>query len=310
MPSLVVRALRVAGLLVAVVLGGVALVGATHQPNTTIPEGFAGRHIPVQGTPIRVLQEGQGRDVLFIHGSPGSVEDWAPVMRALAGSFRVTAFDRPGHGFSGDTGEYSFSHNADVALAVIDALKLEHVIVVGHSYGGAIALAMATRAPAGVDAYVVLDSATYTQGRKVDATLRLLGVPVFGLGFATLVGPMVGPKKIEKGIREQFVGSPPEGFVPLRLRIWGTPKVMHAIAAETIGAAAGLAAQSPRYPGIKKPVYVVAEADSEFRRATAEHLGRDIAGSSIELLHGTGHYVQVEKTAEVVATIRRAASEH
>jgi len=308
MTRLATRLLRAFAAVLALVLTATAIAGLAHRPNTEIPEGAPGRHVMVNGIPIRVLQQGSGRDVVLIHGSPGSLEDWKPVMDALSGSLRVTAFDRPGHGYSGDAGRYSYEDNADVALAVIDTLKLEHVVVVGHSYGGTTALAMAVRAPATVDAYVILDSATYTPSREADVSLRLLNVPVLGVGLGALTGPFIAPARIRKGLLEQFMGRPPpEDFIALRTRIWSTPKVTHAIAVETLEAAENLRALSPKYPSIRRPVFIVAEADSEFRRTTAEHLHRDIAGSMLELLPQTGHFVQFEKTADVVRTIRRAA---
>jgi len=298
-------------------LVGLCVVGAFHRADTAIPPGFAGRHVsvslPAPGgeVPLRVHQAGNGRDVLLIHGSPGSVEDWEPVMSAMDGTFHLTAYDRPGHGFSGDTGAYSLEHNAQVAIALIDALKLEHVVVVGHSYGGATALAMALHGPPAVDAYVIIDSATYTPSRKADFTLRILDVPLLGYGLGTIGAGWMAPKKIRKGLIDVFGGrTPPEDFVTLRTRIWSSPKVTHAIAEETLGAEEELRSLSGRYRSIQSPVYIVAEADSEFRRHTAARLHGEIEGSSLELLPGAGHYLQFEKTAEVVATIRRAAAEH
>jgi pimeloyl-ACP methyl ester carboxylesterase len=305
---LATRSFRALAAVLALVLSGAAVAGLAHRPNTEIPEGALGRHVAVNGMKIRVVQQGSGRDVLLIHGSPGSLEDWQPVMDALAGSMRVTAFDRPGHGYSGDTGHYSYEDNADVALALIDILKLEHVVVVGHSYGGTTALAMAVHAPATVDAYVILDSATYTPSREADVSLRLLNVPVLGMGLGALTGPFVAPGRIRTGLVEQFAGRPPpEEFIALRTRIWSTPKVTHAIAVETLQAAENLRALSSKYPSIRHPVFIVAEADNEFRRTTAERLHGDITGSTLELLPQTGHFVQFEKTADVVRTIRRAA---
>jgi pimeloyl-ACP methyl ester carboxylesterase len=306
--------LRAFGVLLAALaalLVAAAAVGATYEPNTEIPKGLLGSQVTVRHVPLRVVQRGAGRDVLLIHGSPGSVEDWAPVMDALSGSFRVTAFDRPGQGFSGDTDDHSFEANATIALALIDELKLEHVVVVGHSYGGSTALAMALRDSPTVDAYVVVDSAAYKPSRKPDPILRMLDLPVVGLGFGALVGPVVASKKIRSGLVEQFrAHAPSPDFVRLRIAIWSSPKVTHAIAAETLTAAAGLAALSPRYPGIRHPVYIVAEADDAFRRATAERLHHDVAGSTLELVPGTGHYIQFENTDAVVGMIQRAALEH
>lgn len=304
----VTRALAAFAVVVLLLLGGIAFAGARYEPNTDIPAGFSGRHVPVLGTPIRVRQEGAGRNVLLIHGSPGSIEDWAPVFDSLSASFSLTAFDRQGNGFSGDTGDYSPKDNARTALALVRALKLEHVVVVGHSYGGSTALAMALEHPPEVDAYVIVDSATYEPSREADVNLRMLDVPLLGFGFATLVGPRLAPGKIRKGILEQFRGAePPEGFVELRTRIWSTPKVTHAIAEETLGMKPSLAAMSPGYPRITAPVFIVAEADDPFRRATAERLHRDVRGSSLDLVPGTGHYIQFQKPDAVVQAIRRAA---
>ena len=248
--------------------------------------------------------------MLLIHGSPGSLEDWQPVVDAIGGSMRVTAYDRPGQGYSGDFGKYSYEDNADVALALIESLKLEHVVVVGHSYGGTTALAMAARSPAEVDAVVVLDSAIYTPAREPDVTLRLLTVPVFGMGFGALAGPFIAPARIRKGLVEQFAGrKPPEDFIALRTRMWSTPKVTHAIAVETLDAAENLRRLSPKYPSIRRPVFILAEADSEFRRTNAERLHADVPGATLELLPGTGHLVQFEKTDDVVRAIRRAAGQ-
>jgi pimeloyl-ACP methyl ester carboxylesterase len=303
------RAALVFALSIAVLTLGLGVVSALHQPNTDIPEDLEGRHVTVRGVPVRVLTRGAGADVLLIHGSPGSIEDWAPVVDALAGSFRVTAYDRPGHGYSGDVAEYGYESNAEVAAALVDELELRNVVVVGHSYGGTTALALALRESPQAAAFVVIDSATYEPSRRADAMLRALTWPVLGVGIATVLGPLQAPRRIRQGLLEQFRGAPPtEEFIALRTRIWSTPKVTHAIASETVGAAENLARLSPRYRTITRPLFVLGQADDPFRRRTAERLHRAVPGSSLELLSGTGHYVQLEKTAEVVTTIRRAAS--
>lgn len=302
------RGALVLALAVAAVALGLAVVGVRHEPNIVIPEGLAGYHVTVFGVPLRVLTRGAGPDVLLIHGSPGSIEDWAPVLDALAGSHRVTAYDRPGHGYSGDTGKYSYEHNAEVAAALIDALGLNDVVVVGHSYGGTTALALALRDSARTTSFVVIDSATYEPSRRVDLALLALHWPLVGVGIGTVIGPLRAPRMIREGLLGQFrTTTPTEDFIALRTQIWSTPKVTHAIASETVGAAENLARLSPRYSTVTKPVFILGQADDRFRRETAERLHRDVSGSSLELWSGTGHYVQLEKTAEVVATIRRAA---
>ncbi|HEX4353739.1 MAG TPA: alpha/beta hydrolase, partial [Polyangiales bacterium] len=292
----------------AAVIGAVALAGATYSPNLTVPAGMVGRTIEVDGTPVRVLQRGSGPDVLLIHGSPGSIEDWLPLMAALEPRFRLTAYDRPGHGYSGDPGQYSFAYNAQFALHLIEALKLRHVIVVGHSYGGSTGLAIALAGSNAVDGYVVIDSAAYRPSRPADATYRLLAIPVIGIGFARVLGQFVAPKKIARGLDAVFPYQKPSAeFVAFRSALWAQPKVAHAIAMETLGAPEALAAQSARYGEIHRPVSLLYERDLATRRETAEQLHRAIAGSTLQLFSGVGHYLQIERTADVAAAVTSLA---
>lgn len=305
---LVLRALFALVLTLCALLGAVAIIGVLQHPNLQIPPGFVGDHIDVNGVPTRVVQRGAGRDILLIHGSPGSIEDWAPLLDSLAGEFRVTAYDRPGHGYSGDAGVYSLDYNAQFASALIEKLALTHVVVVGHSYGGATALNLATRSAPNVDAYVIIDSASYQRSREPDPIYNLLATPALGMGVASMLSGSIAPTKIRSGLARVFRShTPPEGFIDLRTRIWSTPKVSHAAAIETLHASEALAAQSPRYPSIRRPVHILSEADDTFRVAEAEHLHRDIAGSSLELLADSGHYLQFEKPAAVVAAVRAVA---
>jgi pimeloyl-ACP methyl ester carboxylesterase len=299
----VLVALVLAVLVFALVL---VAIGAFYQPNTRIPAGFVGQHVSVSGLPVRVYQRGQGPDVLLIHGSPGSVEDFAPIFSALGTRFRLTAYDRPGHGFSGDSGKYSPSDNAEVADALLTQLDLHDTIVVGHSYGGASALALALRKPTRACAYVVLDSATYAPLRPLPPLYGVLGVPYLGIGVASVLGAFIAPTRIRSELEQIWRGAPDE-FITLRTRIWSTPKVSHALARESLDASAALSAQSPRYPEIQQRVSILAQADDPERKKTAERLHHDIADSSLELLPNTGHYLQFEKTEDVVRAIESLA---
>jgi pimeloyl-ACP methyl ester carboxylesterase len=128
------------------------------------------------------------------------------------------------------------------------------------------------------------------------------------MGLARVLGSQVAPKKIRAGLLDQFPNTPPpEAFLAERVALWNHPKVTHTIAEETLGALEGLAAQSPKYPSISRPVFIMAQADRDLRRQAAQRLHGDVRGSSLELLSGTGHYVQFEKADEVIATVRRAA---
>ncbi|WP_373696487.1 alpha/beta fold hydrolase [Variovorax sp. EBFNA2] len=106
---------------------------------------------------------GEGAPVLFIHGSGPGVSAWANwrlVLPVLAQTRRVIAPDMAGFGFTERVPGAAYTMNAWVqqALDLLDALDIEHADVVGNSFGGALALALAIRAPHRVRRLVLMGS--------------------------------------------------------------------------------------------------------------------------------------------------------
>src|SRR5206468_5493685 len=110
--------------LIVAAIAAIAGYGAAYRPQIELPAGLKGQFIDVMGIRTRYVQTGAGPDVLLIHGSTGSVDDWAPVTDALAPNFRVTTYDRPGHGYSSAGPRCDYEYNADFAVALIRALQL------------------------------------------------------------------------------------------------------------------------------------------------------------------------------------------
>jgi pimeloyl-ACP methyl ester carboxylesterase len=83
---------------------------------------------------------GQGRTAVLVHGSGLCASTWTPIARALATHFRVLAVDLRGHGDSDKPdGHYTWPEVVGDLPAFIDALRLEDILLVGHSRGGGIA---------------------------------------------------------------------------------------------------------------------------------------------------------------------------
>lgn len=104
---------------------------------------------------FHAVQWGEGADIVLLHGVGGSTHGWAPLMDVLhprvqtgSRSFRVTAVDLPGHGFTEAPTDARLTpaHMAeDLAQALVALGCLNPVALVGHSAGAALALMLATR---------------------------------------------------------------------------------------------------------------------------------------------------------------------
>jgi pimeloyl-ACP methyl ester carboxylesterase len=105
-------------------------------------------------------QTGSGPDVVLVHGLTGDLSIWflCRAMQELGGSHRVTAYDLRGHGYSDvpPDGYTSADHAGDL-VALMDQLGIDRASVVGHSFGGVIALHAAVLAPERVEAVVLSD---------------------------------------------------------------------------------------------------------------------------------------------------------
>lgn len=122
-----------------------------------------GRRVRTGGFETNLLEAGSGDPVLFIHGSGPGVSAWANwrlVIPALANERRVIAPDMVGFGFTDRPAGIAYTMDTWVrqALDLLDALDLPRVDLVGNSFGGALALALATRHPERVRRLVLMGS--------------------------------------------------------------------------------------------------------------------------------------------------------
>ncbi len=122
-----------------------------------------GRRVRTGAFETNVLDDGAGDPVLFIHGSGPGVSAWANwrlVLPALAAQRRVIAPDMVGFGFTDRPAGITYAMDtwARQALDLLDALDLPKVDLVGNSFGGALALALATRHPERVRRLVLMGS--------------------------------------------------------------------------------------------------------------------------------------------------------
>ncbi len=126
--------------------------------------------------PLFVADRGRGAPVLFVHGQPGLGSDWDEVAARLP-DHRVLVVDRPGYGRSGPD-VLSIEGNAQLLAELVTERQAAPVTVVGHSYGGGVAIELAASRPELVAGLVLVGS--IGRADSLNVLDHLLAAPVMG----------------------------------------------------------------------------------------------------------------------------------
>lgn len=139
----------------------------------------------INGLNINYIQEGSGKDLLFLHGWGGRWESWYPIIQHFKVNYRVTAIDLPGFGqsdlFPNPTGLLGFT---EIISGFINNLELNRPAVIGHSFGGSITATLAINYPELISRIVLADASGIRKQslrKKVIMAAAKTGKAVFSL---------------------------------------------------------------------------------------------------------------------------------
>jgi pimeloyl-ACP methyl ester carboxylesterase len=304
------------GLLVAMTCIGVAHIEATHPPG--------GQFVEVDGVRLHVAEMGLARGtpgaepaVVLIHGASGNMEDMRLALGGrLAASHRVILVDRPGHGWSSRPADDSYASPAFQASLVAKALKklgVRRAILVGHSWGGALATAYALAFPERVGGLVLLSAVSHPWPADPGWYNNLACLPGIGPIFLrTLVYPLSFflVRSVSRSVFEPQ--SVPEDYlrraaIPLVLR----PKTFFANARDLALLKSFIITQVPSYANLRTPTIIVSgDCDAMVSPDINAHaLAAALPNAKVVMLKGVGHMphhaapeVVVEAIDELTAT--------
>ncbi|MEM7661116.1 MAG: alpha/beta hydrolase [Pseudomonadota bacterium] len=274
-----------------------------------------GRLIEVNGAKTHVIEQGDaGTPVLMIHGASANAQEFTHTLAPLLqDEFRILMADRPGHGYSGrPRNSNELGTQAAQMAGVLEAKAGEEkAIVVGHSFGGAVALRLALDRPDLVEGLVLLAPVTHDWGGGGEAWYNKYAAnPVFG-GPLTQLIPIIGPGRLAAGINGVFhPEAAPDGYledasVPLLFR----PKTFRANAKDVTNLRTELAAQQVRYGELKMPVTVYnGHRDTVIKPAL--HVGKlkhQVPQLQVVDLPGGGHMPHHIHSEAIADTIRGLA---
>jgi pimeloyl-ACP methyl ester carboxylesterase len=275
-----------------------------------------GRLIDIDGTRIHYLDEGSGPAVLLIHGLGGQMRNFThSLTRKLKDEFRVIVLDRPGSGYSIRPADASAAVGAQAGTIArfIEALGLERPLVVGHSLGGAITLALAVNHPGRAGAIALIAPLTQPQ-RAVPQPFRGLVVksPALRRIIAwTLATPLSIVRR--RIVLETLFGPEPvpadfatKGGGLLSLR----PSGFYAASTDLMAVSEDLPALAKRYGAISIPAGILFGTGDRILdyRIHGEGLAAQLPGAGLELVEGGGHMLPISVPDRCAKFIARIAS--
>jgi len=257
--------------------------------------GAPGSYLDIDGRRIHYVQAGQGDPVVLIHGWNGSTFDMRYAIPELAQRYRVIAIDLPGYGYSARAkdGDYSVAGLGEIVPRVMDRLRIERAVVLGHSMGGLIAQWLALHYPERVERLILVDSATVKEmfaGRNWGLLLR----PLL---------PLLAPIALNKGAVRRGLRSAVHD--PARV----TPEAIDG-RLRTLQMKGHLRAQAKQLsdrrkdvafdPGrIRQPTLVLwGEHDRWVKLSAGEELARTIPNARLVMVRSAGH-LPLEEQAEL-----------
>jgi len=246
--------------------------------------------------------------VALLHGQPGSAASWSAVTPLLESRYSLVVEDRPGYPGSREPAG-GFRANAEALVRHLDRAEIDKAILVGHSWGGGVAIAAAERFSERVCGLVLV--ASVRPGEALGLVDRALTRRPFGDALAVTAFAVAGALLAAPGARVLTSRLPDTALVSLAgLSLVGGHRrtaqafmvEQRALVDELPGLAEGLAA-------LEVPVeVVVGDADRVVAPEVGERLAAKISTARLSRVEGAGHLLVLERPDAVAAAVDRVAA--
>jgi pimeloyl-ACP methyl ester carboxylesterase len=310
--------LRLVGVLLMLTALALALSRAPDRAVETLVARWApapSDFIELKGQLVHLRDEGPRGDplpIVLIHGTSASLHTWEGWVRALKGQRRVITFDLPGFGLTGPfTGDYAKVPEATLyhgdsyarfVLDLLDALKIDRVVLGGNSLGGEVAWRTAVMAPARVASLVLVDAA----GPAFVPKSMPLGFWLARVPVLNLITEFALPRSlVAQGLAEVY-GNPArvtpelvERYFELTLRSGNRHALALRMQHLTLGE------QAERIATIKQPTLILwGGRDRLIPPAVGRQFNAQITVSRLVMFDDLGHVPQEEDPARTVLPVK------
>jgi pimeloyl-ACP methyl ester carboxylesterase len=275
----------------------------------------AGRFLELNGVRLHYVERGSGEPLVLLHGNGSMIEDFesSGLIDLAAKNNRVIVFDRPGFGHSDRPRNVVWTPDAQAELLqqAFKRLDVSNVIVLGHSWGASVAVALALKYPNLIRGLVLASGYYYPTARPDVIAMGTPSLPLVGDILSHTLSPLIsraiwplmlakifGPRSVPK----KFAAFPKE----MALR----PSQIRASAAESALMVPDAFMLRDQYADLQMPVVIIAgEQDKLIDIETqSARLHSDISQSRFRRLPGNGHMIQQTATEQVMSALREVAS--
>lgn len=288
---------KVYALILLALLSCGARVAVARTPHNAQCEQPTEHFIDIGKTRLRYLEAGTGSAVVLIHGNAGSVDDFDfRSLGLLCRDHRVIAIDRPGHGKSDrpNGADATLQYQTRLLHDTLLQLGITRPVLVGHSWGGALALDYAVEYPKELAAIILLAPAAYSDGGSDQLMRAIVKTPLIGDAVLTVGRLLFGKHLVKKELTKAFYpDAVPDAYLRHASSSWLRHKAVRAILEDEYSLDKDLDKVSKHYSEISIPVIVVTGDEDKIVSAkdNAYRLKDSIVQSQLIELKNTGHQV-------------------
>lgn len=261
------------------------------------------------GVRLHVVEAGRGRPIVLLHGIGGSAYSFRYMIHSLARSHRVVAIDLKGFGRSDKPldSAYAVADHAAYVAAVLDRLGIRGAIIVGHSYGGAVALHLAAtrgrRDPGFVSRLVLMGTPAFPQPLALNQ--RLLATPLLPYVTLSVLPPILATRR---GLDSwpRATPAPTDEDAAIYAEPLFEAGGRHALIATTRLIASGSdEAMIGLYPFIRQPALLIwCNDDPTVPVETGRRLAQALPRARLALIHACVHAPNEEAPQQTLTLIR------
>jgi pimeloyl-ACP methyl ester carboxylesterase len=275
-----------------------------------------GRFLEVNGVKLHYVERGSGEPLVLLHGNGSMIEDFesSGLIDLAAENYRVIVFDRPGFGHSDRPRNVIWTPDAQAELikGALERLGVLQAVVLGHSWGASVAVALGLKYPGFIRGLVLASGYYYPTVRPDVVALGTPSLPLIGDILSHTLSPLIS-RATWPLMMAQIFGprSVPRKFEAFPKEMALRPSQVRASAAESALMIPDAFYLRNQYADLKMPVVIIAgEQDRLIDVETqSARLHSDISQSRFRRVPGTGHMVHQTATDQVMSAINELASD-